>query len=93
MGLDMYLTAKKDLWNEKKLKEKIKGCFKNVDFNPEKVEFEIITWRKANAIHKWFVDNVQKGKDDCSEYCVSKENLIKLREMLRFLGQVLRDFL
>ena len=22
-------------------------------------------WRKANAIHKWFVDNVQDGEDNC----------------------------
>lgn len=24
--------------------------------------YELAYWRKANAIHKWFVDNVQKGK-------------------------------
>lgn len=22
-------------------------------------------WRKANAIHRWFVDNIQNGEDDC----------------------------
>lgn len=26
---------------------------------------EVGYWRKANAIHKWFVDNVQDGEDDC----------------------------
>lgn len=32
-------------------------------------------WRKANHIHKWFVENVQDGNDDCGEYCVSIEDL------------------
>ena len=26
---------------------------------------EVAYWRKANAIHKWFVENVQDGEDDC----------------------------
>jgi hypothetical protein len=39
---------------------------------------QIASWRKANAIHKWFVDNVQDGVDDCGEYKVTKEHLIRL---------------
>jgi hypothetical protein len=39
---------------------------------------QIVSWRKANAIHKWFVDNVQNGVDDCGEYKVTKEHLIQL---------------
>ena len=35
-------------------------------------------WRKANAIHGWFVDNVQDGEDDQKEYYVSKEKLEEL---------------
>lgn len=31
---------------------------------------EVAYWRKANAIHRWFVDNVQDGVDDC---CVHRE--------------------
>ena len=26
---------------------------------------EVAYWRKANMIHKWFVDHVQDGQDDC----------------------------
>ena len=37
-------------------------------------------WRKANAIHKWFVDNVQNGIDDCCYHEVTKENI---QELLR----------
>ena len=40
-------------------------------------------WRKANQIHKWFVDNVQGGNDNCGEYYVSHEKLKELRETCR----------
>jgi hypothetical protein len=42
-----------------------------------------IYWRKANAIHKWFVDNVQEGEDDCGTYYVSIDTLEKLLNTLR----------
>lgn len=37
-------------------------------------------WRKANAIHRWFVENVQSGVDDCGDYYVSRERIEALRE-------------
>lgn len=42
---------------------------------------EVAKWRKANAIHKWFVDNVQDGEDDCKEYHVSHDQLTELRDL------------
>ena len=36
-------------------------------------------WRKVNSVHNWFVENVQRGEDDCGEYYVSHD---KLRELL-----------
>ena len=42
---------------------------------------EIIYWRKANAIHRWFVENVQEGVDECDEYEVTVEQLTKLRDL------------
>lgn len=39
---------------------------------------ELGYWRKANSIHRWFVENVQDGVDDCGEYKVSKTQLIML---------------
>lgn len=36
------------------------------------------SWRKANHIHNWFVNNIQNGVDDCGIYEVSKEQLEKL---------------
>jgi hypothetical protein len=49
---------------------------------------EVGYWRKANAIHRWFVDNVQNGVDDCGEYKVTAEQLIQLRDEC---NQVLND--
>lgn len=42
-------------------------------------------WRKANAIHNWFVTNVQEGEDDCKEYVVS---ISKLQELLETCKEV-----
>lgn len=38
-------------------------------------------WRKANAIHGWFVREVQDGQDDCDRYYVSMEQLQQLRDL------------
>lgn len=42
---------------------------------------EVGYWRKANAIHSWFVTNVQHGKDDCKEYPLSRDNLVELKKI------------
>ena len=47
------------------------------------VEVTAAYWRKSNQIHKWFVDNVQGGNDDCGNYYVSKDKLNELRETCR----------
>lgn len=44
---------------------------------------EVGYWRKANAIHKWFVENVQGGEDDCGQYEVSKEQLEELLDVCK----------
>tara|TARA_Y100000310_G_scaffold130679_1_gene129809 strand:+ start:7285 stop:7809 length:525 start_codon:yes stop_codon:yes gene_type:complete len=49
---------------------------------------EEMYWRKSNAIHKWFVTNVQDGNDDCNEYFVPKE---QLRELLSLIDRVVKD--
>lgn len=36
---------------------------------------EIGYWQKANQVHGWFVDNVQKGEDDQKEYFVNRTQL------------------
>ena len=45
----------------------------------ELVKPNLVYWRKANHIHKWFVDCVQDGEDDCEKYEVTKSNLLDLK--------------
>lgn len=49
------------------------------------ITYEIGYWRKANWIHKWFVDNVQHGVDDCHQYCVSDNDIEKLKGICEWL--------
>ena len=44
--------------------------------------FPIITWRKANAIHKFFVDEVQEGNDNCERHYVPRETLQELLDRI-----------
>lgn len=70
MGLDMYLygTVHK---------------FEQHDYNigGYKESTEIGYWRKANAIHRWFVENCQDGEDNCATYTVVHEELKELKRV------------
>jgi len=84
MGLDQYLMAKRYISKRKEENEKIRAIFpemyKTDNLDNINVDFEIGYWRKANQIHKWFVDNCQDGNDDCGNYGVSRE---KIKELLK----------
>jgi len=41
----------------------------------------IAYWRKENAIHAWFVENVQNGVDECQKSYVPREALEALRDL------------
>lgn len=43
---------------------------------------EVLYWRKANQIHNWFVENIQRGQDNKSMNEVSKEKLIQLQKLV-----------
>ena len=46
-------------------------------------------WRKENAIHKFFVDTLQDGKDECKESYCGKETLEELRNRcVRILNSI-----
>ena len=54
----------------------------NLDLNEvNSVDCEVAYWRKANAIHAWFVKNVQEGDDNCKQYYVYREQLKELLEI------------
>ena len=42
---------------------------------------EVAYWRKANAIHRWFVNNVQDGIDECQETIVTRNQLFTLLQI------------
>ena len=50
------------------------GSYDKLKYCPYKSIMTMIKdWRKANAIHKWFVDTTQDGKDECEPSFVTKE--------------------
>ena len=94
MGLDMYLTRKiyVQQWDHKDPSEKFevtvtKGGvpFLNSSDGISYIIQKVGYWRKFNALHDWFVQNVQDGVDECQEAYVSKE---KLEELLTILNEI-----
>jgi hypothetical protein len=87
MGLDMYLTAKRYVSDyndtDKVLSTELMRHFPELTESQtiQEVSVRVGYWRKANAIHKWFVNNVQEGVDNCSSYPVSRESLTELRDI------------
>jgi hypothetical protein len=91
MGLDMYLSANKYvsasdyfdkdhpiMFNEILKTAKLEHL-PATEFGSLIVKKNVGYWRKANAIHGWFVDNVADGVDNCQELHVGKEQLESLR--------------
>ena len=88
MGLDMYLSASKYIggWEHSDASEKLvfKGVLNAAGISDDvidegspslTIDVTIGYWRKANAIHKWFVDKVQGGVDECQRSYVSIDEL------------------
>lgn len=91
MGLDMYLSRKKYVGANYEFRN-VKGTIDitidgkklPIDFNKvSQIEEAVGYWRKANAIHNWFVNNVQDGNDNCREYWVSVEKLQELLDLCK----------
>jgi len=61
------------------------GAGQYADSSGAYVELTIGYWRKANHIHKWFVDHTQGGKDECETSYVSKEQLQDLRVLCQMV--------
>jgi hypothetical protein len=84
MGLDMYLKASRyfSKFSDKDVRDAIESAIPDIyscgNIDSIDVKFEVAYWRKANAIHQWFVINVQDGDDDCGYYDVSRKQLQEL---------------
>lgn len=92
MGLDMHLNARRYLWRgaDEQIKNKIYEILPEIkpfqgDFlgGVNEIRCQVGYWRKANAIHAWFVKNVQSGVDECKPNYVSREQLIELRSLCK----------
>lgn len=49
------------------------------------IEFNVGYWRKANAIHNWFVNKLANGVDECQEIYVSRHDLEKLSDSCAYV--------
>jgi len=76
MGLDMYLTATAHIGGEHGVE--IEGLDAG-GLEISGIKYDAGYWRKANAVHGWFVNHVQRGEDDCKPYMVERSDLEELR--------------
>lgn len=96
MGLDMYLYVEKWVpfrsWDkEGKDNEKFDKLVELVDLsdvvNKESgcvsvyVKVEVGYWRKANAIHQYFVSKCANGVDECQEIEIYRDTLVALKDI------------
>ena len=92
MGLDMYLDKRTYVrkWDHidetKQYNVEVTRGGEPTNIDPKKVKYiieEAGYWRKANQIHRWFVENVQEGKDDCGDYYVSRTDMETLLDLCK----------
>ena len=93
MGLDMFLEKRVYIGakcSDKPVDVSINKGGNEIIVNPKKIKYvieEAAYWRKANMIHKWFVDNVQDGEDDCRDYYVPIEILKELLDRCKKVSE------
>jgi hypothetical protein len=103
MGLDSYLYAKKFVasasWEseeECKTVKEIANLMGGNDFlyhdsddlQFAEVKLQLAYWRKANQIHKFFVDVCGGGTDECQDIYVDRDNL---KDLLEKCESILED--
>jgi hypothetical protein len=103
MGLDMYLKASRYISGfehrpeaERALYTKIVEMMgletKDLTGCPSgTITLCIGYWRKANAIHSWFVNEVQGGEDECKPHEVSRSQLEQLKTICQQILQLRED--
>lgn len=90
LGLDMYLKADEYIsgydFSGPDSQAKFKAIVQTVgleqfvtdEHKAVQVQVTVAYWRKANAIHNWFVENIQGGRDECQSSWLDKEKLVEL---------------
>ena len=88
MGLDMYLTAKRYIYDFDDSGKALRDQLEDLKVNEMRVKeltYEAGYWRKANAVHGWFVQHVQDGEDNCRPYEVERKQLEQLRDLCAYI--------
>lgn len=97
MGLDMYLEARKFVSGYSFEPIDSQNAYENIlasvdlskaDLGADASPFiylsvNVAYWRKVNAVHSWFVENVQGGVDECQKAEVSREQLQELVDLCK----------
>jgi len=92
MGLDMYLYASRYVgrWEHSLPEERAQAdaildaaglAGYQIENAGVEVQATVMYWRKANSIHRWFVENCQGSVDDCRRAYVSVDQLVTLRDL------------
>ena len=89
MGLDMQLTNRVYIGSEFTHRNivcdiNITQNGKPININTNRITYIIESvgdWTKSNHIHRWFVTNIQDGKDNCREYPVTIPQLKSLKSL------------
>lgn len=97
MGLDMYLTAEVFVTRGPEFKFDqalpddafsrlveilaVQDVVDQEGFTGIEVKVPVGYWRKANAIHGWFVTHYAGGEDNCERIPLTREDLERLRDV------------
>lgn len=91
MGLDMYLYNEEYIgdWESQPAMMVKWGVVNSVIPAPDHmkgnhhyyIKNQVGYWRKANAIHAWFIHNCADDVDDCTDVYVPLEKLTELRDI------------
>lgn len=98
MGLDMYLHAKKLIGGNSRVepveRQEYQRTLRAVGLGGLKVESKwlavtvcLMYWRKANQIHRFFVQTAQGGADECKMAGVTRDQLFELLQKCRAIQQ------
>lgn len=95
MGLDMYLRARKYVsdygYQDAIERDQFEGILSAINLDRDDiceetpsayVEVGVAYWRKANAIHNWFIENLADGVDNCEPVYVNRKDLVTLRDLM-----------
>jgi len=100
MGLDMYLSVGKSISGEHYSPEAERDYYEGLVSVGKAsfmkglphcsklahVELQVGYWRKANAIHSYFVNSAQDGVDDCRRSYVPRDTM---RELVDFCKEII----